>query len=257
MIRDHTSTPLTPSAPDRSTAGFTLIELLVVISIIAVLIGLLLPALGAARNAARETQCIVNLRGGVTASNVHLADHRNIYPFNLGANTDPPFHHNLLGKAGNFGAYETPPDQRPLNKYLSDAEEVALCPLDKGDSLLSTSEPAFDSYGTSYLYLNRSPASIQANQYVVIQGIWAIEGHRASQITTPTRKAILYDLIIMNNRPVSAPRNRWHSSNAPMRAGVGFADGHSAVVQKRSTDLGSSTSTSRAAVDNLSKHIYY
>ena len=60
--------------------GFTLIELLVVISIIALVMGLLLPVLGGARNAARKTKCLSNLRTLAQATTMYLVDERQTFP---------------------------------------------------------------------------------------------------------------------------------------------------------------------------------
>jgi prepilin-type N-terminal cleavage/methylation domain-containing protein len=60
--------------------AFTLVELLVVIGIIAVLIGILLPALGRARELARRTQCLSNLRELNMAMRVYAAQNRDAVP---------------------------------------------------------------------------------------------------------------------------------------------------------------------------------
>ena len=65
----------------RSAGAFTLVELLVVIGIIAVLIGVLLPALNKARQSANNLKCMANLRTIGQAINIYATFNKGSLPF--------------------------------------------------------------------------------------------------------------------------------------------------------------------------------
>jgi prepilin-type N-terminal cleavage/methylation domain-containing protein len=65
--------------------GFTLIELLVVIAIIAILAAILFPVFAQAREQARKTACLSNMKQIGLASNMYLQDFDETFPFSWGA----------------------------------------------------------------------------------------------------------------------------------------------------------------------------
>ena len=70
--------------------AFTLIELLVVISIIALLIGILLPALGAARNTARDMKCLSNQKQFGIGLYGYATENKDSLPFGYYSVESPP-----------------------------------------------------------------------------------------------------------------------------------------------------------------------
>ncbi|CAN5583272.1 hypothetical protein BH09PLA1_BH09PLA1_08290 [soil metagenome] len=80
---------MTRSSGRRNSRAFTLVELLVVIGIIAVLIGVLLPALNKARQSANNIKCMANLRSIGQAINIYATVSKGVLPYGYWDGSNP------------------------------------------------------------------------------------------------------------------------------------------------------------------------
>ena len=221
----------------RSRPGFTLVELLVVIGIVAVLVGLLLPALAVVRTQARTTECLSHLRQLGLAAQRYAADNRGLCP----------------SAVIFFGAwdYQTLPTGQIIPGTLwengTTALQVQQCP----EYLLHPDSAGTDpytgyNYNTSYLGHGLGEAtvrpavlsSVPQPQRVAMFGDGQYGAGTDKFMRAPLREVPLGrgDAVDAGTRLAGTQGYRHRG-----RTNVCYADGHAASVVERFTGVGTTT----------------
>jgi prepilin-type N-terminal cleavage/methylation domain-containing protein len=210
--------------PARSHA-FTLIELLVVIAIIAILAGMLMPALGRSKAQSLRIKCINNQHQVGLALQMYADDYNSFYPIHGDWGT--------LGGRTTNGTVSTHNSKnektRPLNIYAGSIE-VFHCPADRGDPYWPIAKTCWDGWGNSYLPM------------------WAVDWFRTKHVTgdstatprtkeaTPMKtseiaqkastKLVQGDWLWQGSRDLKKPQGQWHNYKGKRVVNMLYGDSH-------------------------------
>jgi prepilin-type N-terminal cleavage/methylation domain-containing protein/prepilin-type processing-associated H-X9-DG protein len=232
--------------------GFTLIELLVVIAVIALLIGILLPALSGARLSARVLACGARLQQMGVASTAYVDDFRGALPqvlVDAGGPEPSPVGALFAGKKGVLpflGINEYGAQRRPLNRYLGvddpapDAQpgvqevEPARSPIDRGAESTGLPIPEFertdsmyDFIGVSYSLNDHAPDDDPTRD--AVPTLVPPTGGRMPRVERPSLTVLIGTQSLYNYDDGNDRGMRWFGSSqgsGEILANVLFLDAH-------------------------------
>ncbi|MGE0479869.1 MAG: prepilin-type N-terminal cleavage/methylation domain-containing protein [Phycisphaerae bacterium] len=223
----------------RRRAGFTLIELLVVVAIIALLVALLLPSLGRARELGRRSKCAANLHSIATAWHLYLQDRGDLF-------VTPDLNMNWFYGGKSELLYDPnyrSRSPRPLNPYVAlarhdtPAAELFHCPSDHGvEGLPDTTAfgpTTYDHMGNSYP-LNSAVAAGQPRVVPWERGM-APRPLRLSDVAVPASLFVLQGdhqhlFAVFGGFSYATYKAIWHDRDGTS-VNLAFLDGHVAFTR--------------------------
>jgi prepilin-type N-terminal cleavage/methylation domain-containing protein/prepilin-type processing-associated H-X9-DG protein len=248
----------------KSPRAFTLIELLVVISIIALLVGILLPALGAARASARDLKCLSGVRQMVTAVTAYTVDQEGFFPraynpaYSLGDLKGV-----WLGELMD-GGYINPPrffncptfDNERSDVYFgnfdqsSDDDASDFQRLDYGVNITNLFGSRRWASGGADIYANTARISMVANPSRTIAGADSLNFKSYKVDQEPHGEYYIWDRFLPPTTNASAPDARHSGGSA---TNIFWVDGHAdkGSVTDRFNPWGTGLTDQAVDADNL------